>query len=192
MTTFVKLGFPVGPDNRPASTATRIIIPVSTVRMGLSKSKVIDDHLIQNIPDAIAAKGMKPEEWTTAMTEFKAVISNNIWSVLTYIFLGFTVIFIPLIAVIYRRLHTKVAAFMVTFNDRYMIPNGMYAKTQKAVVNGKYRYEFSWIAVALTDAEADKLQSEEHVFYLEDGIATENPGATNCAQSCCCGVIEVI
>ncbi|KAJ3054401.1 hypothetical protein HDU99_007785, partial [Rhizoclosmatium hyalinum] len=120
MAPFVKIGFPIGDDCRPASTATRVIIPVTTVRIGFSPSKVIDDTLIQNIPAAVAAKGLSAQEWTKAMTELKKVVNDNIWSVLTYVLIGFTVIFLPLIAVIYGRLHREVAKFMAGFNEKLM------------------------------------------------------------------------
>ncbi|KAJ3296557.1 hypothetical protein HDU79_006394 [Rhizoclosmatium sp. JEL0117] len=127
------------------------------------------------------------------MTEFKKVINDNIWSVLTYVLIEFTIIFLPLIAVIYGRLHREVAKFMAGFNEKLMVLYGMYAKTQKAVVQGgKNRYDYSWIAIALTAEEAEKLKGEEHVFYVHEGMAYEDHGTTNCAQTCCCGVVEII
>eukprot|EP00056_Hartaetosiga_gracilis_P019356 m.13797 g.13797 ORF g.13797 m.13797 type:complete len:129 (-) comp7635_c0_seq1:249-635(-) len=128
------------------------------------------------------------------MTNLNNAISRNSMSIMTMVLIAIPVITLPFLIHRLNKMQRAVAVAIDNFNREVLEKKGVYAKTQKSILQvGKHHEEVSWLSISLNRDDAVALRGEEHVFFYNPITKTHtaNDGCCKCTNSCC-GVPQVI
>lgn len=152
---------------RPSSTEARLIINVYRNRcLPFMKAQVLDEEILNVVPEQLRERGITQGEWVLWMMRFKEIIQDHALSITTTAALVVTLIGILALVVLNNRLQAKVGKLLKDFNRDVMEPRNMFIKAQKSFIQvDKYHDEVAWLAIALNDDEVQALRGESHVFH---------------------------
>lgn len=117
------------------------------------------------LPPQLAAKGVKEADWNRFCRACSDIMSKR-WTVTSDLFAVLFLIGIPCLIGSETSLKKKLAAWQRALNEEVLEPVGCYAKLQmvsdtiQTSQNSSYTEERSWLAVALTPEESEKLRRE--------------------------------
>ena len=172
---------------RPISTATRIIINFWPQRC-LSAGKGFSDDLVSGVPAAIAARGVSADDWKHYTGLLQSDVQSRQWGILWTVLAAMTGVGVPFVCIAQRRYHIALRRWIDHLNHEVLEPKGLFAKFQTNAVHSKnYNEEISWLAVALTEEEAESLRHEPTFWRPEccgPGILPDRCGES-CACCCC-------
>lgn len=176
--------------SRPSSTPSRLIIDVYPVKCMCccGPEAGVQADVLTSVPDVLLKRGMDPATWMHWMRLLDDAIRHSRANMLAIIVACSLIIPIPFVVAGHNRRQRRIKRLVDAFNTQVLNRYGMYAKTQKGLLQvDKYHEEISWLAIALTPMESQQLAMEEHVWLYDPFRNSFHPndGVCSCANSCC-------
>lgn len=177
--------------HRPVTTPERLIIDFEPAGCCSSGPGIPEDNATE-LPPALEAKGVTPYQWADAVQRLRREVQPLSTPICCGVAAVFSVVCLPWLCWQERRYQTAVGAWVDDLNAHVLQPRGMFAKFQTNSYyetngngQGGRNEEISWLAVALTPAEAEALKAEP-VFWTPEccqPVMTRHP----CPWCFCCG-----
>eukprot|EP00455_Lapot_gusevi_P044814 TRINITY_DN5654_c0_g1_i2.p1 TRINITY_DN5654_c0_g1~~TRINITY_DN5654_c0_g1_i2.p1 ORF type:complete len:228 (+),score=18.44 TRINITY_DN5654_c0_g1_i2:422-1105(+) len=195
---------------RPASRPSRLILdfyPISWCGDGVG----LTDHDRARVPPPLLQRGVTQEIWVEWVHKLQTSVQSRTPCCGVFGCLLSATFLFPLICWCHQnnRYQDALSLWLQQFNESVLMPRGMFAATQTAEYDvhysdgnqsKHYHEEISWLAIATTPEEVEKLRTEPHIWrfyhgcpccvpccpegwcYPEDTIAPQG----ECHQHTCC------
>lgn len=172
---------------RPASTRTRLIVEFFP-ELCCSKGPGFDDEVRAKPPPELLERGVTQAQWDEAMRSLEADVQSKQVSGCAQVFIWITLILLPLLCFWQGQYNRAMRRWLDNLNTNVLLPRGMLAKFQTNRID---KLEFSWLAIALTDAEVELLRREPVMWRPECCGTGITPNECECC-CCCCGTRRVV
>eukprot|EP00611_Tribonema_gayanum_P022978 TRINITY_DN4730_c0_g1_i1.p2 TRINITY_DN4730_c0_g1~~TRINITY_DN4730_c0_g1_i1.p2 ORF type:complete len:226 (-),score=28.14 TRINITY_DN4730_c0_g1_i1:647-1324(-) len=191
---------------RPMSRPERLIVPITAARC-LSAGAGMNDDLRSAAPMDLKERGVTDHQWIALAQSLEDTVqSEQCPCGLLGMILGVaTILPIPLVWKYTSKYQGVMEAWVSRLNTEVLEPKGMFGATQTAVWHNLNHYEeVSWLAIAMTKAEAQSLRSEPHIWNMRlacpccapCGCPTETTLVPGCWSSrhtlLCCGPLRTV
>lgn len=147
---------------RPKSGKDRLIIPFHQTRW-VTVGHGFDDA-DREVPAALKERGVKCEEWTHFVEAIDRKAQKHQVPITAQVACWMTLLPLPLLLARVAKYQKQVGMCLDELN-RDLEPHGMVAKFQTNCADGvRYHEENSWLAIALTPLECEKLRNEPVIW----------------------------
>lgn len=144
---------------RPRTTHERLILEFYPSACFSGGTGIVE---LERVPPELERFGITEEVWLEWMNKLKEIQKQNHG---IFVCIASLIIF-PLLVYTYlnaRAYQGRMREFMADFNEKVMIPHGLFAKLRTRINQGRDRIEVSWMAISLTAADTDLLRAEDAV-----------------------------
>lgn len=174
----------------PVSTSTRLILAPFSATGCINGGRGFDDNVLANPPAALLERGIRASEWQDMMTKLAEVQAkqNSLLCIIVMLVVGC----LPCLCLSQRNYQRDLRAWLQQLNDQLLAPRGLFAKFQTTTVQYNCEHhifsrDYSWLAVALTAEETERLRAEPVQWSRACCQAAIRP---HCLHDCFCCCFE--
>lgn len=185
---------------RPQNTPTRLILNFDPARCTAVGTGLWESD--RQVHPALESRGVTQAEWDRYFDRMVNEVQSRQISICSCVTMSAFLLPLPYVCWQQNNYQSGVKRWVDDFNQQVLMPKGMFAKFQTCEVyidnpgdnTGGQSEEISWLAVALTPEEVQRLK-EEPIFWwpgcCNEGVLTKHPcGCWFCF--CCCCVMRTV
>lgn len=173
---------------RPISTEDRLILNFDgSLCCSLGHGLNAD---FETLPAVLAQRGVTPYQWGDFMQRLDKQVIPKHWNACVCISCALTGICLPLVCYKEYTFQEATSRWVDDLNSTVLQPNGMYAKFQTNYIyihygeGSSYTEEISWLAIAMTPAEVERLKKEP--TFWSPACCNDNEMVPNGCEWCFC------